>query len=215
MVSHEHARSSQIARIRHECKWISVENVLYALASWTAFLPGHGYCDLGRRSRLVYLEKSKKNLSYRSLACLNTVDLLTLAYDLAEALLSANSVSHSITMTAPSLRTIASLPLFILASGVQHDCHMYLASLPKYTLPIHPNFQSLICPHYTAECLIYFSLSVLAAPNGLLFNRTILAALVFVSVNLSVTASTAKEWHAQKFGKETVRGRWKMIPYLY
>ena len=135
--------------------------------------------------------------------------------DLADALRSATSVLHSITLTAPSLRTMLSLPLFILASGVQHDCHMYLASLPKYTLPMHPTFQSLICPHYTAECLIYLSLTLLAAPDGTLFNRTILAGLVFVSVNLSITASATKEWYAQKFGKETIRGRWRMIPYLF
>ncbi|MCJ1462287.1 hypothetical protein MMC07_000887 [Pseudocyphellaria aurata] len=133
----------------------------------------------------------------------------------AEALLSVKLPFHSITLTAPSLRTLLSLSLFTLASVVQHDCHAYLASLPKYTLPMRQPFQYLICPHYTAECLIYLSLAFLAAPDGSLFNRTILTALMFVSINLSVTASTTMAWYAQKFGEEKVAGRWKMLPYVF
>ena len=108
-----------------------------------------------------------------------------------------------------------SIPLFILASGIQHDCHTYLAALPKYTLPMHPLFQVLICPHYTAECVIYLSLAVLSAPKGAVVNKTMFAALIFVSTNLAVTASMSKEWYERKFGKESVRKRWKMIPSLY
>ncbi len=76
-------------------------------------------------------------------------------------------------------------------------------------------FQGLICPHYTAECLIYLSIAFLAAPSGAIFNRTLIGALVFVLANLSISASTNKDWYAQKFGKEEVTQRWKMIPYLF
>jgi len=107
------------------------------------------------------------------------------------------------------------IPIFIIASGVQHDCHKYLASLQKYTLPTHPAFQRLICPHYTAECLIYLSLALIAAPEGELMNKTILTALIFVTVNLGVTADASKEWYEAKFGKESVAGRWRMIPLIF
>src|SRR4051812_48234572 len=83
----------------------------------------------------------------------------------------------------PSLRTFMGIMLFLFASGIQHDCHAYLTSLEKYTLPSHPLFQRVICPHYTAECAIYLSLSIVAAPQGYLVNRTIFGALFFVVIN--------------------------------
>ncbi len=132
-----------------------------------------------------------------------------------DALLSTQSVASSVTVSIISLKAIIGTPIFILASGVQHDCHAYLASLPKYTLPMHPIFQSFICPHYTMECLIYLSLAFIAAPEGALINRTVFTAFVFVSANLTVTAATSKEWYERKFGKEAVAYRWIMIPGLY
>lgn len=108
-----------------------------------------------------------------------------------------------------------SFPVFLLASGLQHDCHMYLASLPKYTLPMHPAFQVVICPHYTAESIIYLSFAIMGAPSGAFVNRTLFCAFLFVYVNLSVSASTTKEWYAEKFGKDKLAGRGKMIPYQH
>lgn len=136
-------------------------------------------------------------------------------YTSTGALTSTDSLTNGITWSAPSLKTMISIPIFILASGVQHDCHAYLASLPKYTLPVHPIFQLLVCPHYTAECLIYLSLAIISAPRGAIVNRTMFTALVFVTVNLSVTAATSKEWYERKFGREAVAHRWKMIPFVY
>ena len=132
----------------------------------------------------------------------------------AGALQSTTSVISSISLSALNLKAIIGIPIFILASGIQHDCHAYLASLPKYTLPVHPIFQSFISPHYTAECLIYLSLALIAAPKGALINRTIFTAFVFVSANLTVTAATSKEWYEGKFGKEAVAHRWIMVPGL-
>ncbi|KAL5337664.1 hypothetical protein BJX70DRAFT_229011 [Aspergillus crustosus] len=114
-----------------------------------------------------------------------------------------------------SARTLFSLPVFIIASGVQHDCHHYLFSLKKYTLPTHPVFSRVLCPHYTAECIIYFSLAVLGAPQGELVNKTLLSAVVFVAVNLGVTASTTRDWYKQKFGEAAVQGKWNMIPMVF
>jgi 3-oxo-5-alpha-steroid 4-dehydrogenase 3 len=131
------------------------------------------------------------------------------------AFLSTDSVYSSITRSVPAMKTMIGIPIFILASGLQHDCHTYLASLPKYTLPVHPIFQVLVCPHYFAECLIYLSLAIIGAPKGVALNKTIACALLFVGTNLAVTASMSKEWYEQKFGKEAVAGKWKMVPWLY
>ncbi|KKZ58469.1 hypothetical protein EMCG_00960 [[Emmonsia] crescens] len=116
---------------------------------------------------------------------------------------------------APSLKTLVFLPVFLIASGIQYDCHLYLASLKKYTLPSHPSFLHLVSPHYTAECAIYLSLVFLAAPKGALVNKTILSGLIFVVVNLGISASNTKAWYMRKFGKESVEHRWRMVPYLY
>lgn len=80
---------------------------------------------------------------------------------------------------------------------------------------MHPTFQILTCPHYTAECGIYLSLAFLAAPRGAIVNKTILAAFVFVLVNLSVTAAKSKKWYEQRFGRDKVAARWILVPYLY
>ena len=133
----------------------------------------------------------------------------------APTLLRSPSVYFSVTRSASSLKTMIGIPIFLLASGVQHDCHGYLASLPKYTLPMHPMFQVVVCPHYFTECLIYLSLAIIGAPRGAILNKTMFSAFIFVTTNLAVTASTTKDWYEGKFGKEAVAERWKMIPWLY
>ncbi|PGH17328.1 hypothetical protein AJ79_01212 [Helicocarpus griseus UAMH5409] len=127
----------------------------------------------------------------------------------------SDSLLRDVRYSSPSLKMFAFLPVFILASGIQYDCHHYLASLKKYTLPSHPAFLNVVSPHYTAECAIYLSLTVLAAPKAAIVNKTVLSGLVFVVVNLGVSAGNTKEWYAKKFGEESVQHRWKMIPYLY
>ncbi|GKZ38591.1 3-oxo-5-alpha-steroid 4-dehydrogenase [Aspergillus brasiliensis] len=134
----------------------------------------------------------------------------------AGALLSHKVVLDDVKVTiAPSLRTFVCIPLFLIASGIQHDCHHYLFSLKKYTLPTHPIFSRIVCPHYTAECVVYLSLALLGAPKGEVVNKTLLSALVFVVINLGVTAANTKHWYLRKFGEESVRERWNMIPWLY
>ncbi|KAL1961347.1 hypothetical protein VTO42DRAFT_75 [Malbranchea cinnamomea] len=131
------------------------------------------------------------------------------------ALLSSDISLGDIRIVAPSLKTMLFLPVFLIASGIQHDCHCYLASLKKYTLPEHPAFVRIICPHYTAECAIYLSLSVLAAPKGSLVNKTIFSGFILAVINLGVSAGTTKEWYIQKFGNDKVQNKWRMIPRLY
>ena len=146
---------------------------------------------------------------------------------------------NDLVLAAPTLRTIFAVLIFLLASGAQHDCHAYLAHLkntkPKsgtrdktdktngpaatrddgYKLPTHPAFQSLIAPHYFAECLIYLSLALVAAPERSWMNWTLASALVFVAVNLGVTAGVTKEWYERRFGKGAVRGKWRMVPGVW
>ena len=130
-------------------------------------------------------------------------------------LLAVDRPLSSFRIAYPSLKTLLGLPLFLVASGIQHDCHSYLASLKKYTLPEHPLFNTVVCPHYLAECVIYLSLAIISAPPGLWMNRTVTAALVFVVANLSVTASDTKTWYGNKFGKDKVAHRWVMLPGVW
>ncbi|PBL03842.1 3-oxo-5-alpha-steroid 4-dehydrogenase-like protein [Armillaria gallica] len=125
------------------------------------------------------------------------------------------STPLKLALSSPSLRTATFLPLFLFASWMQNKCHRHLASLKKYSLPTHPFFRYITCPHYTAECLIYLSLAGIAAPPGQMFNKTILAALVFVAVNLGVTAETTRQWYVEKFGEDKVTALWRMIPFIY
>lgn len=97
----------------------------------------------------------------------------------------------------------------------QHESHVYLASLKKYTLPSEGWFQHFICPHYTSECLIYLGMSIVSAPPDRYLNPTVSLGLVFVVVNLGTTASGTKAWYEEKFGREQVAPRWKMIPFLW
>ncbi|KAF2476878.1 3-oxo-5-alpha-steroid 4-dehydrogenase-like protein [Lindgomyces ingoldianus] len=109
----------------------------------------------------------------------------------------------------------------LLAHAGQHVYHSYLYRLrtesvgPTYKLPSHPLFPNLLCPHYTCEVVIYLLLSFLAAPEGRLVNWTLASATVFVAVNLGVTAGATKHWYAERFGAEMVKGRKRMIPWIW
>jgi 3-oxo-5-alpha-steroid 4-dehydrogenase 3 len=105
----------------------------------------------------------------------------------------------------PSFKSLIGIPIFIMASGLQFDCHGYLASLEKYSLPEHPAFERIVCPHYLAECLVYFALAVLGAPKGVVINWTLWTALVFVGINLGVASKMNRDWYEKKFGKEALK----------
>jgi 3-oxo-5-alpha-steroid 4-dehydrogenase 3 len=115
----------------------------------------------------------------------------------------------------PSTKSFLAIILFAVGSTTQHICHRHLASLKKYTLPYHPLFRSIICPHYTSECLIYLALAIGGAPPGKMLNKTILSGFLFVVANLSVTANSTRNWYMNKFGVENVKDRWRIIPLVY
>lgn len=100
------------------------------------------------------------------------------------------------------------LGLFVISSYTQYQCHKYLASLPKYTLPTKALFSDILCPHYMAETGIYVSLFVLL-PSADLF-----ANLVWVIVDLAIAAESSSNWYQQQFGKRVTQ-RWVMLPFLY
>lgn len=76
-------------------------------------------------------------------------------------------------------------------------------------------FQAIVCPHYFAECLIYLSLAIIAAPRGSWLNGTLACALLFVGANLGVTADGTRRWYVERFGRERVVERWRMVPFVY
>ncbi|KAF2139615.1 uncharacterized protein K452DRAFT_289614 [Aplosporella prunicola CBS 121167] len=125
-------------------------------------------------------------------------------------------VAPGATSQLPSdVKTLLGIGLFGWASAKQHESHVHLASLRKYTLPTQSSFRHIVCPHYTFECLIYLALSFVAAPEGQWLNKTVLCALIFVAVNLGVTADGTKEWYAAKFGEDGVKERARMVPFIW
>jgi len=116
---------------------------------------------------------------------------------------------------APLVKISIALPAFLFAWVNQYKSHKHLAGLKKYSLPDQGLFRHLVCAHYTCECLLYLSIAVAAAPDGQWCNRTLLCALVFVSVNLGVTAAGTRKWYVDKFGAAAVAGKWNMIPFIF
>lgn len=134
-----------------------------------------------------------------------------------------DEVAESIQCSGLDCRKIDSLQLkpmvaslvFLLAWVMQYRCHRILAGLKKYSLPNSGLFRYLVCPHYTCECLLYLSLAIMAAPQGQLYNRTVICAMLFVTINLGVTANGTMTWYGDKFGSDKVREKWRMIPIFF
>ena len=126
-----------------------------------------------------------------------------------------NGPLAKVQFSRPSVKTLVAVTMFCLASLAQNVCHVHLASLKKYSLPEHPFFRSIICPHYTFECVIYLAIAIQSAPEGQLINGTVLAGLMFVGSNLAVTADSTRKWYAEKFGEKAIANRWRMIPYIF
>ncbi|OTA61942.1 hypothetical protein K449DRAFT_465345 [Hypoxylon sp. EC38] len=130
----------------------------------------------------------------------------------------SNSIQSSSTFfnaeTLP-LNVVFGVFMFLASWSTQYRCHSYLSQLKKYSLPDEGLFRYLVCPHYTCECALYLSLALVAAPKGQLYNRTLICAVLFVAVNLGVTANGTKKWYNEKFGHGRVQGKWRMIPGVF
>jgi len=110
--------------------------------------------------------------------------------------------------------TFATL-LFVAASLAQNRAHAHLFSLKTYQIPPSALFTYVWCPHYTAEIVIYICFALLAVPEGQWFNRTMVAAIVFVGGNLAVTANGTREWYIKRFGSEKAKGRARLVPGIW
>ncbi|KAI1212971.1 uncharacterized protein F4807DRAFT_306653 [Annulohypoxylon truncatum] len=128
---------------------------------------------------------------------------------------SIQSFERSFHNETPSFKTVIGVSMFLASWFMQYRCHSYLSRLKKYSLPEDGLFRYLVCPHYTCECTLYLSLAIVAAPKDQLYNRTLMCAVLFVAVNLGVTAKGTKKWYGEMFGLEKVQGKWRMIPGVF
>lgn len=122
--------------------------------------------------------------------------------------------------TQKRILVLVGLLIFFSASMTQSNFHGYLRYMKRltqgdYTLPDHPLFDYTVTPHYLAECFEYIGLALMLAPVGQLFNTTMLCCVVFVVVNLGVTADGTREWYRAKFGEEAVKGKARMVPLIW
>lgn len=112
-------------------------------------------------------------------------------------------------------KAIFGLCFFVVASIVQNRVHARLASLTSYQIPPGKLFQYVLCPHYTAEVVIYICFAILGAPQGTWLNVTMVAALIFVVSNLAVTAIGTRQWYVGQFGAAKVGARARLIPFVW
>lgn len=103
--------------------------------------------------------------------------------------------------------------LFAISSTVQFCAHASLANAPphvgKYGLPTSKLFAYVLCPHYTAEILIYicFALQLQTISSACM--------LLFVIVNLTTTAHQTAKWYIKTFpSNQLPQTRYKVIPYV-
>jgi 3-oxo-5-alpha-steroid 4-dehydrogenase 3 len=123
---------------------------------------------------------------------------------------------------------IIALALFVYASYHQYVCHRILANIRMntrpstssaqstiYRIPRGDWFEKVVCPHYLADILIYVSLCILNE----LRNLTLMAGLLWTTINLSVTAGETERWYKKSFGSKYsntfARGRWIVLPGIY
>lgn len=111
---------------------------------------------------------------------------------------------------------LSTTTVFLGVSLWQYQYHAYLASLRKYTLPRKLGATFIVAPHYLADCLIFLCLAINNARRGLL-DPNLCAVLVFVVVNLGVTADGTKKWMLSKFRDQQadIQSRWRMLPGLW
>mmetsp|Transcript_12597 Transcript_12597/g.22446 ORF Transcript_12597/g.22446 Transcript_12597/m.22446 type:complete len:127 (-) Transcript_12597:76-456(-) len=126
------------------------------------------------------------------------------------------------------------MSLVYVGSMEQHRCHRILASLrlgggrgpslsnffmakeklkleekPRYLIPRGGHFDSLSCPHYTAELIIYIGLLLLLRSSDI----SVLIYL-FVFFTLASSARTSHSWYIKTFPNYP-KDRAILIPFLY
>lgn len=114
------------------------------------------------------------------------------------------ALKHYESVVSYSLKPLPFLT-FTLASWDQNNNHRNLSKLVKYSLPRYGLFQLICCPHYFDEVLIYASLAT--------YNSEFLWLLLWVVINLSVSALENKKYYNDKFPRAKVPQH-AIIPFI-
>jgi len=107
--------------------------------------------------------------------------------------------------------------VFAAASAGQHAAHAHLASLRRpgggHALPTaSPLFRRVACPHYALEVLIYASFAVSTRGR----DAGVLALLLWVATNLSVSAHSQLCWYRERFPPGELPPGWcRLVPGLW
>ena len=116
--------------------------------------------------------------------------------------------------------SVMAVMLYVGGSVWQRRCHRILAELrptaasrsatstATYSIPRGSGFSYLLCPHYTAELMIYLSFATM---------RSCLLqwlALFWTTVNLSITAQKTRHWYANKWPHGDWTSRWTLVPFV-
>ena len=108
--------------------------------------------------------------------------------------------------------------LFTYASLRQYKCHVILANIRtghrsnsgRYALPMGDWFELVTNPHYFAEILIYFGISMVQGFRNLLT----IAPVISTTLLLIIGAKLSHEWYKEKYG-DIVQRRRALIPFIY
>jgi 3-oxo-5-alpha-steroid 4-dehydrogenase 3 len=106
------------------------------------------------------------------------------------------SVGLAVDAGEPQNFNLGSSIIFVACSIEQARCHLILASLKKYSLPQTSLFRFLACPHYLMEIGIYAAF-VIADPE----NPVLWLILMWVAINLSVSAEQTRIFYAKRYRK--------------
>lgn len=141
--------------------------------------------------------------------------------------ISIDHINVNYNKPANALTLASSIIVFIIANILQFRFHyiLFLAKIKmksnhhsisgtsgkdkhKYPLPEGIGFDSVCCPHYTAEIIIYLSLWVMD-----MHNFTAVLVFLWVVANLSVVANLQFQWYKQQYGHELMvkRKQWKRL----
>ncbi|KAG5438408.1 hypothetical protein PCANB_002897 [Pneumocystis canis] len=125
-----------------------------------------------------------------------------------------NETLYSVNNVFRIIIVVFSVLIYVFSSWMQYLTHNDLSKLrsefnaPKYSLPTSGLFKYIICPHYTSEIGIYFSL-VLATRGQ---NKTIFLIFIWVIVILTISASETRHWRLKTFGVNAPYPPWTIIP---
>lgn len=123
---------------------------------------------------------------------------------------------------ASSAQGLTACAFFVFASLIQLRAHAHLAATPKnsfegrrngggYSLPRAAMFRVVMCPHYSAEILLYISFAVASYVS-----RTSVFALVWTAANLAVTAFRTRKMQIADGGAGAkLQVRWLIVPWVF